>query len=165
MLLRIVLSLLVILAGGYASLIGTSDPLPAEREAMVRRAIGVIEAKGFSREAFILKHVAVFRGSDHWLNRATLADRSFASTNFPFQIITVYYDFEWIPKDDTERAMVLLHEARHLMGDGEKAAYRFVWENRDRLGWNEEGYGTTPSYRTIKQETERLVPEIFSPAE
>jgi hypothetical protein len=32
-------------------------------------------------------------------------------------------------------AAVLLHEARHLSGDGEDAALDFAWRNKQQLGW------------------------------
>ena len=58
--------------------------------------------------------------------------------------------------------MVLLHEAQHLKGGDEKAAYSFVWQNRERLGWTQLSHGTTPSYITIEQQTREFAPELFT---
>ena len=146
----------------YCSLIASSTPLWPEDRAEVDRAISLLEQKGFDREVFLLRHTVAFRSSDNWLNRMTKRDNAYAATNFPFQIVTLYPDFYAKTTDDTERAMVLLHEAQHLKGGDEKAAYSFVWQNRDRLGWTQLTHGTTPSYITIEQQTREFAPELFT---
>jgi len=156
-----VAALLAIIAF-YCSLIASSTSLWPEDKAAVDRAISVLAEKGFDREVFLLRHTVAFRGSDNWLNRLTKQDNAYAATNFPFQIITLYPDFYTKAADDTERAMVLLHEAQHLKGGDEKAAYSFVWQNRDRLGWTQLSHGTTPSYITIEQQTREFAPELFT---
>jgi len=145
----------------YLSLIATSAPLELNERLAVQRAIGVLEEKGFEREAFLLRHTVTFRSTDNWLNLMTKQDNAYAATNFPFQIITLYPDFYKKATDDTERAIVLLHEAQHLQGADEPAAYSYVWKNRERLGWNQLRYGTTPSYVTISEQTRDIAPELF----
>ncbi|HYJ92337.1 MAG TPA: M48 family metalloprotease [Pyrinomonadaceae bacterium] len=146
----------------YCSLIASSAPVRPEDRAAVNRAIKILEDKGFDREVFLLRHTAAFRGSDNWLNNLTKQDNAYAATNFPFQIVTLYTDFYQKAKDDTERAMVLLHEAQHLKGKDEHDAYAYVWQNRARLGWTQISYGTTPSYITIEEQTRENAPELFT---
>ena len=59
--------------------------------------------------------------------------------------MTIYPDFFQFPADDTERAAILFHEAKHLEGKDEKEAYEFVWKNRKKLGWTKEKYGNSIS--------------------
>ena len=146
----------------YSSLIATSQPITAEQFAEVNGAIELLEAKGFEREAFLLRHTAEFRGSDNWFNSAVLKADSYAATNFPFQIITLYPDFYSKTTDDVERAMVLLHEAKHLESQDEEAAYAFVWKNRQRLGWTQLSHGTTATYVTISEQTRENAPQLFT---
>ena len=80
----------------------------------------VLKEKGFTDEAFLLEHVAVFRGNDNWLNASVEKESAYAATNFPFEIVTIYPDFFKYPKDDIERAAILLHESKHLEGKDEK---------------------------------------------
>jgi hypothetical protein len=145
----------------YLSLIATSAPLEVNERLAVQRAIGVLEQKGFAREAFLLRHTVVFRSTDNWLNALTKEDKAYAATNFPFQIVTLYSDFYKKTTDDTERAIVLLHEAQHLQGADEPKAYAYVWEHRQQLGWTQLAYGTTPSYVTIAEQTREIAPELF----
>lgn len=149
----------------YLSLIATSAPITSEEREAIDRAIGVLEEKGFEREVFLLRRAATFRGGGNWLNEYTNWDNAYAATNFPFGIITLYPDFYFKAVDDTERAMILLHEARHLQGGDERDAYKFVWENRERLGWTILKYGTTASFVTIEQQTRENAPELFTCAE
>ena len=65
---------------------------------------------------------------------------AYAATNFPFEIVTLYPEFFKYPADDTERAVILLHEARHLAGAGEREAFASVWRDKARLGWTREKY-------------------------
>ena len=146
----------------YSSLIATSDPISVVQYSEVNDAIAILEAKGFEREAFLLRNTAQFRRSDHWLNDATLHADSYAATNFPFQIVTLYPDFYSKTTDDIERAMVLLHEAKHLESKDENVAYSFVWQNRHRLGWTQLSHGTTPTYITISDQTREFAPELFT---
>jgi hypothetical protein len=145
----------------YTSLIATSQPITAEEYSVVNDAIAVLEARGFDREAFLLRNTAQFRRSDNWFNSAVLKADSYAATNFPFQLVTLYPDFYSKTTDDVERAMVLLHEAKHLESKDENAAYAFVWKNRKRLGWTQLSHGTTPTYVTISEQTRENAPELF----
>ena len=155
------LSALVALGVFYSSLIATSQPITAEQYAEVNDAIELLEARGFDREVFLLRTTAHFRRSDNWFNNAMLKADSYAATNFPFQIVTLYPDFYSKTTDDVERAMVLLHEAKHLESEDENGAYAFVWQNRERLGWTQLSHGTTPTYVTISEQTRENAPELF----
>jgi hypothetical protein len=146
----------------YASLIATSAPVTAGDTVVVERAINLLESRGFQDEVFLLRHAAIFRGSDNWLNRLTPKDSAYAATNFPVQIITLYPDFYSKAVDDTERAMILLHEAQHLKDKDEHEAYAYVWQNRNRLGWTQLRYGTTPAYITTSEQTRAMVPGLFT---
>ena len=153
---------LALLTVFYSSLVAISSPLAPHGVETVEKAIRILETGGFEREVFLLRHTATFRDSDNWLNAAVAKETSYAATNFPFQIVTLYPDFFRIATDDTERAMILLHEARHLQGDSESDAYAFVWKNRDRLGWTQLSHGTTPTYISISQQTREHAPELFT---
>ena len=146
----------------YCSLIITSAPLRDIERETLDRTIALLEKKGFDREVFLLRHVTIFRRTDSWLN--TLADKenAFAATNFPFGVMTIYPDFYSKAQDDTERAMILLHEAQHLQGKNERDAYVYVWRNRQRLGWTILSHGTTESYITIELQTRENSPELFT---
>jgi hypothetical protein len=146
----------------YLSLITTSAPVSYEDLNPVKRAIAVLEKKGFNREAFLLRNMAVYRSSNSWLNGISDRENAYAATNFPFEIITLYPDFYTKATDDTERAMILLHEAQHLQGADEMGAYSYVWQNRARLGWTRLKYGTTDSYITIEELTRAEAPALFS---
>ena len=76
-------------------------------------------------------------------------------------MITIYPDFFAYPEDDIERAAILLHEARHLKGDGEAEAYEFVWRNRKYLGWTEEKYGDSVTWLNIRTQTHEYAPNLF----
>lgn len=149
----------------HSSLLVTSQPLQAEENAAVERAINLLDAKGFGREAFLLRRLTVFRNTDSWLNSLTPKDNAYAAANFPFNIITLYPDFFTKAQDDTERAMILLHEVQHLKGAGEREAYEFAWRNRERVGWSILTHGTTESYITIEAMTREIVPELFTCAD
>ena len=146
----------------HSSLLVTSQPLRAEEAAQVERAIDLLDAKGFSHEAFLLRRLTIFRNSDNWLNQMTDKENAFAATNFPLNIVTLYPDFFIKAKDDTERAMILLHEVQHMQGADEHEAYGFAWRNRHRLGWTILTHGTTESYVTIELLTREIAPEIFT---
>lgn len=146
----------------HLSLVVTSAPVSSDEREAVKRAINRLEARGFEREVFLLRHTVTYRSSDHWLNRLAVSENAFAATNFPFQIITLYPDFYMKTTDDVERAMVLLHEAQHLLGKDEAAAYAYVWQHRGRLGWTQLTHGTTNTYVTIEQQTRENVPALFN---
>lgn len=146
----------------YLSLVATSLPPSTGGQRQIDRAIQLLADRGFSDEVFLLKGTATFRSTDHWLNSFVEKENAYASTNFPFQIVTVYEDFYSKTADDTERAMVLLHEARHLMGENENEAYAYVWRHRRKLGWTMRSHGATESFVTIEQLTREYAPEIFN---
>jgi len=146
----------------YLSLVATSSPVDLGDRVKLDRAIYVLGAKGFDREAFLLRNVVTFRSSDNWLNAVTKQDNAYAATNFPFQIITLYPDFFGKTTDETERAMVLLHEAQHLQGADEAGAYSYVWKHREQLGWTQLKYGTTPTYINIGETTRDYSPDLFT---
>lgn len=109
----------------------------------------------------MLRYFTVFRSNDHWLNASVVKENAYAATNFPLEIMTVYPDFFNRPIDDTERAAILLHEARHLKGADEKEAYEFVWRNRKKLGWVKETHGNSNVWRTVRNQTREIVPNLF----
>ena len=156
------LAALIALGVFYSSLIATSKPITAEQYSKVNDAIDLLEARGFEREAFLLRNTVQFRGSDNWFNNAMLKADSYAATNFPFQLVTLYPDFYSKTTDDVERAMVLLHEAKHLESEDENGAYAYVWQNRKRLGWTQLSHGTTATYVTISEQTRENAPELFT---
>src|SRR5215204_2591204 len=147
--------------GFYLSLVGSAEGLEYDRKNAVERSILLLDEKGFSREVFLLRYVAVYRATDNWLNASMREDSAYAATNFPFEIITVYDDFSTYPKDDTERAAIILHEAQHLKGADEKQAYAFVWKNRKQLGWTKESYGYSIVWRNVRKQTREIAPELF----
>lgn len=149
------------LAGFYVSLLFSAASLSYEQKKTVESAILVLEEKGFSNEAFILKRLAIYRANDNWLNASVAKENAYAATNFPFEIITLYPDFFVYPTDDTERAAILLHEAKHLQGKDEKDAYEFVWRNRTKLGWVRETYGNSEAWNEIRKQTREFVPNLF----
>lgn len=151
----------VSIAGFYTSLLFSSKRLSAIQQTSIQNAVAIIRSSGFSDEAFLLEHVAAFRGSDNWLNASVAKEGAYAATNFPFEIVTVYPDFFTYPSDDTERAAILLHEAKHLQGADEKEAYEFVWKNRKRLGWTEDKYRNSVAWQEIRKQTREYSPNLF----
>ena len=149
------------LGGFYASLVFSSKSLSYDERKTVAGAIAVLEEKGFSDEVFFLRHVAVFRSNDNWLNASVEKENAFAATNYPFEIVTLYPDFFMYPVDDTERAAILLHEAKHLQGKDEKEAYEFVWRNKSKLGWNKEQYKTSVIWQAVRTQTREYSPNLF----
>lgn len=149
------------LLGFYLSMIFTSKPLSYEEKQTVNRAIALLDEKGFSSEVFKLNYLTSYRANDHWLNASVEKETAYAATNFPFEIMTIYPDFFLFTMDDIERAAILLHEAKHLEGKEEKEAYKFVWENRKKLGWTKEGYGTSLVWQNIRKQTKEYAPELF----
>src|SRR6185295_6372048 len=127
----------------YASLLFSSDKPNPGQLVKIQSAIDFLQMRGFSREVFVLNHVASFRTTDNWLNAYVGHRDAYAATNFPFEIVTLYPEFFEVPTDDCERAAVLLHEARHLLGDGEDAALENTWKSKRQLGWTTEKYKQT----------------------
>jgi hypothetical protein len=145
----------------YSSLIFSASPLNREEAERVQAAIRLIEKRGFINEAYLLRELATFRGSDNWLNATVAKENAYAATNYPFAIITLYPDFFTYPEDDIERAAILLHEARHLKGYGEDDAYEFVWRNKKYLDWTEEKYGDSVVWLNIRKQTREVTPNLF----
>ncbi|MFT3744986.1 MAG: hypothetical protein QM785_11925 [Pyrinomonadaceae bacterium] len=152
---------LVLLIGFYLSLIGSSKSLTAEQKATIHAATELVRTRGFETEATMLESFAVYRASDSWFNSMIPKENAFAATNFPFEIMTVYADFFAYPADDTERAAILLHEARHLQGKDEKDAYEFVWKNRAKLGWTRDKYAHSPVWQNVRRQTREYAPSLF----
>lgn len=148
-------------AGFYFSLILSATPLNTEQQASVDKAISILEEKGFDKEAFYLRNLAVFRSNDHWLNASVEKENAYAATNYPLEIMTIYPDFFTYTDDDTERAAILLHEAKHLQGFDEPAAYDFVWKNRKRLGWTKEKYNSSMIWSEVRKQTREFSPNLF----
>lgn len=147
--------------GFYVSLIVSSKPLSYEQKKTVQAAIAILDERGFKDEVFLLKRVAVYRSSDNWLNSSVAKESAYAAANFPFEIVTIYPDFFSYPADDTERAAILLHESRHLMGEGEKEAYSHVWKSRKQLGWTAENYSNSTVWAELRRQTRDYAPELF----
>jgi hypothetical protein len=145
----------------YFSLIISSNPVSQMQAEKIERAIKVLEAKGFEREVLLLRRATLFRNTDNWLNALVDKENAYASTNCPFGIITIYPDFYHKAVDDTERAMILLHEAQHLQGASEAEAYAYVWRSRENLGWTILPYGATETYVTIELQTREFAPSLF----
>ena len=156
-----VLVIVMAVAGFYASLVLFAAPLDTEQRRTVDAAIAHLERSGFKREAFLLKHVTVFRSNDNWLNASVEKENAYAATNFPFEIITLYPDFFRFPVDDIERAAILMHEAQHLQGSDEKEAYEFVWKNRKRVGWISDPYSKSVIWRETRKLTKEYIPAMF----
>lgn len=151
-----------VVAGFHLSLLFSAKGLTTEQRVEVNRAIILLEERGFANEVFYLKYVAAFRSEDNWLNASVPKENAFAATNFPFEIMTLYPDFFTYPVDDTERAAILLHEAKHLKGADEKEAYEFVWLNRVKLGWTKEKYHDSFVWENIRRQTKEYVPLMFN---
>ncbi len=156
-----VLIALFILCGFYFSLLQSAEPLSAEQYSRIQNAIKILEKGGFDREVFLLRNTVAFRSTDHWFNNATREENAYAATNFPFQIITLYDSFFTRPADEVEQAMILLHEAQHLQGAGEPAAYEFVWRNKKRLGWMRDKYAGTRVWQNVVEDTKHYAPNLF----
>lgn len=147
--------------GFYLSLVASAKSLTFEQKTIVLAAVQTLREKGFTEEASMLETFTVFRRTDNWLNAAVEKENAFAATNFPFEIVTVYSDFFTFPADDVERAAILLHETRHLRGEGEKEAYEFVWKNRKKLGWTRDKYSGSQVWESVRSQTRDFVPGLF----
>ena len=148
-------------AGFYFSLIFSATPLNMEQQASIDKAIIILEEKGFDNEVFYLNNLAVFRSDDNWLNASVVKENAYAATNYPLEIMTIYPDFFTYTVDDTERAAILLHEAKHLQGFDEPVAYEFVWKNRKQLGWTKEKYKSSIVWSEVRKQTREYSPNLF----
>jgi len=152
----------VVLVAWWASLFATSEGLDADQQVIVYRAVDLLEEKGFSKEVFALRNVARFRATDNWWNLYNEHYQAYAATNFPFEIVTIYPWFFDLPKDDVERAVILLHEAQHLMGADEETALRRVWALKHRLDWTAEIYGHSKVWKNTREWTQTSAPDLFT---
>lgn len=151
-----------LLVGWHASLLLSSTPATYDERRQVERAVKLVEQGGFTRETFLLRRLANFRTTDNWFNSYAGHVNAYASTNFPFELVTLYPDFFRYPVDDVERAVILLHEARHLAGDDEAEACASVWRDKERLGWTRERYGRTRVWQNVKELSRRYAPQLFN---
>jgi len=165
---RIAVCLVVIVCavlGFYLSLIMSANRLGYAETVEIEKAISLLDEKGFAGEVFMLNYLTAFRAEDNWLNASVAKENAYAATNFPLEIMTIYPDFFTYPMDDTERAAILLHEARHLQGKDEKEAYEFIWKNRHRLGWTKEKYWNSLVWQNVRRQTREYVPTLFNCAD
>jgi hypothetical protein len=109
----------------------------------------------------LLRHVAIFRSTDNWWNAYNGHADAYAATNWPFGVVTLYPHFFSVATDDVERAVILLHESRHLLGHGETDALETVWCTKGRLGWTEERYGETRVWINTLEWTQAASPRLF----
>jgi hypothetical protein len=151
-----------VIVAWHGSLLLTSDAATMSQRLQVRDAVELIGKNGFTREAFLLRRLTCFRTTDNWWNRWNDHGEAYAATNFPFEIVTLYPEFFKYPEDDTERAVVLLHEARHLAGAGEREAFESVWRDKAKLGWTRDKYSHTRVWKNVAEFTQRYVPELFT---
>jgi hypothetical protein len=145
----------------YFSLLISSDGLQPEQKQHVQNAIAILRQQGFTREAFVLTYCTAFRSTDNWLNAYAGHRDAYAATNFPFEVVTLYPDFFELPIDDRERAAVLLHEARHLFGDGEEAALQSTWQRKPQLGWTADKYKQSRVWDATEHLTRATFPYMF----
>lgn len=157
----LIFAVIFAISGFYLSLIFSAEKLSYEQKQIVQNSILTLAGKGFSDEVFLLNHLTAFRKTDNWLNASVEKENAYAATNFPFEIMTLYPDFFSYPVDDTERAAILLHEAQHLKGADEKEAYKFLWENRKKLGWTKVKYANSVIWRNVRKQTKEHLPEMF----
>jgi len=149
----------------WVSLFATSEGLDPDQQVIVYRAVRLLEERGFTTEVLALRNVARFRSSDNWWNLYNGHYQAYAATNFPFEIVTIYPWFFDLSKDDVERAVILLHEAQHLMGADEEAALRRVWALKDRLGWTADVYGRSKVWKNTREWTQASAPDLFTCAD
>jgi hypothetical protein len=147
------------------SLLLTSTPIDATQRGAVLEAIRLLDDAGFTREVVILRHFANFRATDNWWNRHVGHSDAYAATNFPLGVVTLYEPFFKVAADPTERAAILLHEARHLWGDDETAALEAVWRDKHRLGWTAERYANSRVFRNTREWTAFAAPALVQALE
>ena len=161
-LLRITLLAAFFMIAWYASLLKTSAPLSAEHRQMVERAITILQQRGFTTEATLMRRFVTFRATDHWWNQHFGHPQAYAATNFPFEVMTLYPDFFNKTADDTERAVILLHEYYHLRGQGEETAYAETWRAKEKLGYTAVRYNKTRVWNNMRDDTLTYVPTLFT---
>jgi len=145
----------------YVSLLATSEPLTPGERAIVMDAIALLERRGFERQARPLRQVVSFRRTDNWWNAYVGHETAYASTNFPFAVITLYPAFFRYAADDVERAAILLHESYHVYGEREEVILQRVWLQKQQLGWTGDIYGRTRVWKNTREWTEAAVPTLF----
>jgi hypothetical protein len=145
----------------HVSLLETSQSANYDQRQLVRRAVDLIEQRGFTRDAFVLRRLANYRTTDNWWNNWLGHGDAYAATNFPFEVLTLYPEFFNYPADDVERAVILLHEARHLSGSGEEEAFASVWRDKEKLGWTKDKYEQTRVWKNVGEFTRRYAPKLF----
>ena len=151
----------ILIFGFYLSLLLTSNDLAYQQREIVAQAVSILEQKGFTKEAFVVKHVTTYRSSDNWWNNYVGHRDAYAATNFPFEVLTLYPEFFQISVDDQERAAILLHEAYHLLGSNEQEALERVWREKQRLGWTADKYGESKVWRNTRELTMTNIPQLF----
>jgi len=151
----------VVLIICYLSLLLTSDELGYDKRKTVERAIAVLDANGFGKQAFVLRRLVSYRATDNWWNMQVGHHDAYAATNFPFEVVTLYPDFFEVAVDDNERAAILLHESYHLFGSGEVTALEQTWRAKHRLGWTEDRYGQTRVWANTEELTMAQLPNLF----
>ncbi len=159
---RVSLLALFFIVSWYTSLMTTSTPLNVEQRHVVDRAINILQQKGFTTEAALLRRVTLFRSTDHWWNQRFGHPQAYAATNFPFEVMTLYPEFFTKTVDDTERAVILLHESYHLCGQGEETAYAEVWREKERLGYTIGRYNKTRVWSNMYDDTLTYAPQLFT---
>lgn len=147
--------------GWSRSLLLTSNPIDAQQQQVVYRSILILERAGFPRESAMLRHFANFRATDNWWNIYLGHQDAYAATNFPLGVLTLYEPFFRTAVDDTERAIILLHESQHLLGSGEEAALERVWRVKRQIGWTADAYGETKVWANTREWTRTSVPSLF----
>jgi hypothetical protein len=155
-------AVIAVLFGWWVSLFATSEGLGPDQSEIVYRAVSLLEERGFKKEVFALRNVARFRSTDNWWNLYNGHYQAYAATNFPFEIVTIYPWFFDLPTDDVERAIILLHEAQHLMGADEETALRRVWALKGRLGWDADTYGHSKVWKNTREWTQASAPDLFT---
>jgi hypothetical protein len=155
-------AVIAVLFGWWVSLFATSEGLDPDQQVIVYRALDLLEERGFTKEVFALRNVARFRSTDNWWNLYNGHYQAYAATNFPFEIVTIYPWFFDLPQDDVERAVILLHEAQHLMGADEETALRRVWALKSRVDWTAETYGRSKVWKNTREWTQASAPDLFT---
>lgn len=150
------------IGGFYVSLLVSAKSITYDERKTVERAIELLGSRGFTEQSWYLNHLTAFRATDNWLNASVEKENAYAATNFPFEIMTLYPDFFTVSIDDTERAAILLHEAKHLEGKDEKGAYEFVWKNRKQLGWTADKYRSSEIWQNVRKQTKEYSPYLFA---
>jgi hypothetical protein len=157
----VVLIVAAFFIGSYVSLLVTSEPVTPEQRRLIERAVALLDERGLGERTFALRHLVSYRVTDNWWNRWNGHNDAYAATNFPFEVVTLYPDFFTKPVDDTERAVVLLHESYHLAGAGEGTAFAGVWRDKQKLGWTKDKYGATRVWQNVREFTAQNAPQLF----